>query len=238
MTPAAGYTSTAEDLGRFAAWQFRLLRTGQQEVLNASTLREMQRVQFVDPGWKDMRGLGFEVARKGDQTFVGHDGDCPGYHSILWLRPTTETAVVLTMTGERPGGDAVAVFDVLDKRRPWQFKPPLPANEADLESYAGRYSAQPWKSELAIVPWAQGLALLWLPSTDPAEDVVILKAKGGDLFRRVRPDGSEADEVRFERDKSGHVYRFMQFSDPHYRIGDLPAGDSAAAAVRPARSAR
>src|SRR5258705_13726578 len=83
MTPAAGYASTAEDLGRFAAWQFRLLRTGHREVLNASTLREMQRVQFVDPGWKEMRGLGFEVIRKDDQTFVGHDGDCPDDHTIL-----------------------------------------------------------------------------------------------------------------------------------------------------------
>jgi len=49
MTPAAGYTSTVEDLGQFAAWNFRVLRTEQQEVLKASTLREMQRVQFVDP---------------------------------------------------------------------------------------------------------------------------------------------------------------------------------------------
>jgi len=85
MTPAAGYTSTAEDLGQFAAWQFRLLRTNHREVLKASTLREMQRVQFMDPGWKDTRGLGFDVMRKSDQTYVGHDGDCPGYHSILWL---------------------------------------------------------------------------------------------------------------------------------------------------------
>jgi len=159
--------------------------------------------------------------RKSDQTYVGHDGDCPGYHSILSLRPATETAVVLMMTGERPGADAAAVFDILDKRQAWKFKPPSAARNVDLESYAGRYSAQPSKSELAIVPWAQGLALLWLPSTNPAEDVAILKAKGGDLFRRIRSDGSEADEVRFERDESGHVQRFIEFSNPHDRIGLL-----------------
>jgi hypothetical protein len=220
MTPSAGYTSTSEDLGRFAAWQFRLLRTNHREVLKASTLREMQCVQFIDPGWKDMRGLGFDVMRKSDQTYVGHDGDCPGYHSILSLRPATETAVVLIMTGERPGADAAAIFDILDKRQAWKFKPPSPAKDVDLESYAGRYSAQPWKSELAIVPWAQGLALLWLPSANPAGDVEILKTKGGDLFRRIRSDGSEADEVRFERDKSGHVHRFIEFSNPHDRIAD------------------
>jgi hypothetical protein len=173
-----------------------------------------------------MRGLGFEVMRKDDQTFVGHDGDCPGYHSILWLRPATETAVVLIMTGERPRADAAAVFEILDKRQAWHFKPPSAAHDIDLESYTGRYSAQPWRSELAIVPWAEGLALLWLPSTNPAEDVEILKAKGGGRFRRIRTDGSEADEVRFERDRSGRVYRFVQFNNPHDRIDDLPPGNS------------
>jgi hypothetical protein len=76
------------------------------------------------------------------------------------------------------------------------------------------------------VPWAEGLALLWLPSTNPAEDVEILKAKGGDRFRRIRTDGSEADEVHFERDRSGRVYRFVQFNNPHDRIDDLPPGNS------------
>jgi CubicO group peptidase (beta-lactamase class C family) len=226
MTPAAGYTSTAEDLGRFAAWQFRLLRTNRPEVLKASTLREMQRVQFVDPEWKVMRGLGFDVNRKGDQTYVGHDGDCPGYHSILSLRPATETAVVLITTGERPGAYAFAVFDILDKRRTWTFQPPAPAKDVDLESYAGRYSAQPWHSEIVIVPWGGGLAALWLPSTNPAQEVQILKPKGGDVFRRLRADGSEADEVRFERDKSGHVYRFVEFSNPHDRLAGISPRES------------
>jgi hypothetical protein len=66
---------------------------------------------------------------------------------------------------------------------------------------------------------------LWLPSTGPAQDVVILKARGGDLFRRARADGSEADEVRFERDKAGNVYRFIQFSNLHDdRIGGSTRG--------------
>jgi hypothetical protein len=74
-----------------------------------------------------------------------------------------------------------------------------------------------------IVPWAGGLAVLRLPSSNPAEDVVILKAEGSDAFRRIRDDGSEADEVRFERDKSGHVSRFIEYSNPHSRVGVLPA---------------
>jgi hypothetical protein len=146
-TPAVGYTSTVEDLGRFAARQFRLLRTNQPEVLKASTLREMQRVQFIDPGWKDTWGLGFEMKRKGDQTYVGHDGSCPGYKSILSLRPSTETGVVVMLTGmEDVIPHAAAVFGILDKRKTWDFKPPAPAKDVDLEAFSGRYSGQPWTS--------------------------------------------------------------------------------------------
>ncbi len=228
VTPAAGYTSTVEDLGRFAAWQFRLLRTGEPEVLKASTLREMQRVQFTDPDWKTTWGLGFTVRRKGDQTYVGHGGDCPGYHSILVMRPATETAVVAMLTGaEHPGAYALAVFDLLDKRKHWDFKAPAPAKDIDLEAYAGRYSEQPWGAEIAIVPWAGGLAVVSLPSANPAEELTILKAKGGDVFRRVREDGSEADEIRFERDTSGRISAYVQFSNRHSRVGSIPPGPGA-----------
>lgn len=223
LTPATGYTSTVDDLGLFAAWQFRLLRTNDSEVLMASTLREMQRVQFVDPASKDMRGLGFEVVRRGEQSYVRHEGDCPGYHSILMLRPATETAVVLITTGERPGAYACGVFDILDKRQAEKSEAPCLPGDVDLGSYAGRYTAQPWHSEVVVVPWGGALAVLWLPTADLAEDIDILRAKGGDLFRRIRSDGSEADEVRFERDPKGRVCRFVQFSNPHERVAGMPS---------------
>ena len=47
-----------------------------------------------------------------------------------------------------------------------------------------------------MLPWAGGLALLSLPTTDPAGDIEFLKPKGGDVFRRVRKDGSEAEEIQ------------------------------------------
>jgi CubicO group peptidase (beta-lactamase class C family) len=78
LTPAAGYTSTVVDLAKFASWNFRLLRTESPELLRSSTLREMQRLQYMDPDWKISWGLGFEIERLADHTYIGHGGNCPG----------------------------------------------------------------------------------------------------------------------------------------------------------------
>ena len=223
ITPAAGYTSTALDLARFAEWQFRLMRNGKAEVLKAATLREMQRVQFVDPDWKTMRGLGFNVSHIGDHTYVGHGGDCPGYHTAIALRPADETAVVVMETGaEPPSAWARAVFGVLDRRHGFAFREP--ARGMRLEDYTGRFSAQPWGNELIVAPWAGGLVLLSLPAANPAEAMEFLKPKGNDAFRVVRADGSEAEEVRFERGADGKVARFVVFSNPREKVADLPPG--------------
>jgi len=79
ITPAAGFTSSVNDLAKFASWQFRLLEDGGEEILRANTLREMHRVHYVDPDWEVTWGLGFAVRRADDTTVVGHDGSCPGY---------------------------------------------------------------------------------------------------------------------------------------------------------------
>ena len=90
----------------------------------------------------------------------------------------------------------------------------------DLEAFVGHYSRQPWGSEEVIVPWAGGLALLGLPADKPGEDMAFLKPKGGDVFRRVRDDGSEAEEFQFQRDASGKVSGYMHFSNPTMRVSE------------------
>lgn len=236
IAPAAGFTSTVEDLARFAAWQFRLLKSEKPELLRASTLREMQRVQFMDPDWQTSWGLGFSVSRSGGQTYVGHNGSCPGYETQLRLHPTSETAVILMENApERTTEHANGVFALMQKRESYAFKAPEPAKDVVLDAYAGRYSAQPFGSEILVAPWAGGLASLRLPSRTPGEDLVILKPKGGDVFRRVRQDGSEAEEVIFERDAAGKVVRFVQFSNPRTLIPEV-AEKVEPAPTRPGRS--
>ncbi len=94
IAPAMGFASTVEDLAKFASWQFRLLETGRHEILEANTLREMQRVHYVDPGWETSRGLGFSVSRRDEKTFVGHGGSCPGHRSNLQMQMDEKIATI------------------------------------------------------------------------------------------------------------------------------------------------
>jgi hypothetical protein len=54
----------------------------------------------------------------------------------------------------------------------------------------------------------------------------LLKPRGGDVFRRVREDGSEAEEIRFQRDGSGKVTGFMHFSNSTPRVAPLEPSTS------------
>ena len=95
IAPAAGFASTVPDLASFASWQFRLLGNDTREILRSSTLREMQRVQWMDPDWETTRGLGFGTWKSDGHVFVGHSGGCPGYYSQFLCVPKHKLGVIV-----------------------------------------------------------------------------------------------------------------------------------------------
>ena len=212
IAPAAGFASNVEDLARFASWQFRLLAKGGFEVLKASTLREMQRVQWMDPDWKTSWGFGFVVSRQDGKTFVGHEGSCPGFRTALVLVPADSTAGVamINAMGVDPGAFASQAIRILGdavrkiKDAPGAAKPPDPA----LAKCAGLYRSA-W-GESAVVVWDDGLAMLDLPSANPLEAMDKLKPVEGLRFRRVRADGELGEEVVFEAGRDGRIIRSKQ----------------------------
>jgi hypothetical protein len=135
------------------------------------------------------------------------------------MRNEDQTGViVMDNSSEEVTPFVAGVFSILDKRKGYSFKDPKPAEGVKLEEYAGRYSEQPWGSEAVIVPWAGGLAYLTLPNEHPADAIELWKPKGGDIFRVIRKDGSEAEEIRFVRDAAGKVTSFVHFSNPTMRM--------------------
>jgi len=214
---AAGFSSNVEDLARFASWQFRLLNNGGTEIIKSSTLKEMHRVQWVDPDWKTYWGLGFAISQQEGITMVGHGGSCPGYRTTLQLDTKQKMGytVMINAGGESPELFAKEIREIFSK---------IPViktgkkDSASLDQYAGTYSAQPWGSERVITPWYGNLVLLNLPNDNPDETMMLLQHVSGDSFKRVRKDKTLAEEVRFERDSSGKVVRLVQHSNYSNRI--------------------
>jgi CubicO group peptidase (beta-lactamase class C family) len=209
MQAAVGYTSTVEDLARFASWQFRLLNNGGKEILKASTLKDMHRVHWVDPDWKVHWGLGFLVFQQNGKTLTGHSGNCPGYRSTLVLDPEEKLGfVVLINTMENPWLYANQIRNIVLKgAKEAKHK----SNGINLDEYTGVYNAQPMGSEKKVLPWYGHLAILNLPSENPLEDMILLQHVSGDVFRRIRREDTLGEEVRFERDeKTGKITRMWK----------------------------
>lgn len=217
ITAAAGFSSTVEDLGKFASWQFRLLEKGGTELINSSTLKEMHRVQWIDPDWTTSWGLGFSVSKQGNTTLVGHGGSCPGYRSTLQLDPKEKMAysVMINAGGESPEFFAKEIREVLSKIP--KEKQPLKAG-VDLNKFAGTYSAQPWGSEEIVTPWYGDLAILAVPSTNPDEAMTLLRHIEGNTFKRVRSDKTLGEEIVFETDATGKVTRMRRHSNYDVKI--------------------
>jgi len=208
ITPAAGFASTALDLASFAAWQFRLLGGQSDEVLQANTLREMQRVQWMDWDWSIARGLAFGVYRIGNRTLTGHAGDCPGFNTRIYLDPVSRYAVI-TMANRNNvnvDGYAARIFDILEaKGTPQAQTGAKDAAAIDLEPYIGSYDNRPWGGEDMVIRWQDGLAMLNLPSMDPLGGLVRLRHIEGDRFHTVRSDDQDGHEVSFRRNAAGVV---------------------------------
>jgi len=209
---AAGYSSTVDDLAQFASWQFRLLSHGGKEILTAASLKDMQRVHWVDPDWKVHWGLGFVVFQHGGKTLAGHWGACPGYRSLLIVEPKEKLAfIVLINAMENPWRYASQMRSILLKGE--KEKKARKTNH-NLEQYTGTYNAQPWGSEKKVLSWYGNLAILDLPSANPLEDMTLLQHVSGDTFRRIRRDEALGEEFVFERDeKTGKVTKMWSHSN-------------------------
>jgi CubicO group peptidase (beta-lactamase class C family) len=210
IAPAAGYSSNVIDLAHFASWQLRLLNGSSKEILRPSTLKEMQRVQWVDPDGKTMWGLGFAVFKQNETGYIGHGGSCPGYRTALILSPKSKTAIAMMINaqGTNPEKYIAGIFEILKKAKD---AADTTTNKIDLDAYAGNYDGYAWGGETVVLPWKGKLAVFGVPTISPADDIQLYTYTSKDTFRRVRKDDdSLGEELRFERDASGKVVRFVR----------------------------
>jgi hypothetical protein len=71
----------------------------------------------------------------------------------------------------------------------------------------------PWGGEVAVIPWKGGLAMLFLPTDDPVNDLLELKHVRDHTFRRIRKDKALGEEIRFDLGPDGRATRMWQHSN-------------------------
>ena len=219
ITAAAGFTSSVNDLAKFASWQFQLLEDGDEDVLSANTLREMQRVHWVDPDWETTWGIGFSVRREDDTTIVGHGGGCPGYITQFLMAPKHKlAAIVLTNAGDGPAGRTA--MNILKTIEPALEAATTPAEEAspDFSMYEGNYESRPWGGEVAIRQWGDQLVVIDIPRDDLEEAMIKLEHDGDHTFTRLTDNGDRREPWVFEPGSGGKTERIYRHSSYLNRI--------------------
>ena len=205
IAPAAGFTSTVNDLAKFASWNFRTLAGDGGGVLDPNTLREMHQVQWVDPDWQTTWGLGFVVFENEGTAVVGHGGACPGYITNLSMVPKHKFAViVLTNAADGPARTvAIGISKTVGAALKKAMTPPKDEPKLDLAKYEGRYGGDIWGGERVIRAWGNQLASIGLPS----DELTVVKAQQveGDVFVRLTDDSEERERWYFQLDDTGRV---------------------------------
>jgi Beta-lactamase len=195
--------------------QFRDGPPAGSQILRGSTLREMQRVHWLEPDWEAGWGLGFRIARTRGKTYVGHGGSLRGYRTIVHLCPADRLGVIV-LTNADDGNPALYA----DKAFQW-VAPALLASVAPpastgvppgWERYAGRYRS-PW-NDVQVLPVEGRLALIDPSLPDPMLTVTWLHPVSAHTFRGETKNGfgSTGEPVIFEVGDDGTVTRL--------RVGD------------------
>ena len=143
--------STVADLARWMSFQFRTggpERNGTQ-VLAGSTLAEMHRPQFMEPGWESGHCLPWSAARKGDQVFLGHGGGIYGFLTQTWFCPQSKLGLIWLTNGDGHTANAAITNRIIQTvaqaeaklQKPPTFSIPVPTPES-WRDFLGAYASQ------------------------------------------------------------------------------------------------
>jgi CubicO group peptidase (beta-lactamase class C family) len=209
ITPAANMSSTAADLARYAMLQMRESGKGGAQILKASTLREMQRVHWLEADWKNAWGLGFAVRRLGERSVFGHGGAVAGYRTQITVCPAEKVAVVVMTNADdgRPGRFVAKAFEWVAPAIVKAFEPEKKPDRALKEwaNYVGVYRSL-WGDTQVMIH--EGHLVMFDPTVDnPRDEMYRLTPEGPHTFRLNILDGEGGELVVFEPGPDGKAVR-------------------------------
>jgi CubicO group peptidase (beta-lactamase class C family) len=215
IAPAAGFSSTVEDLARYVALQFRDGPAGGSQIVKGSTLREMQRVHWLMPDWKSGRGLGWQIIHREDGDLVGHGGWVAGYQTAVYFRPRDKLAVIALTNADDGLPYPGAPESVVDRAFKWigpalartADPTPTPKPNPQWQKYVGKYRS-PWADSQVLIYQGQ-LVLIDPTAADPLSGLSTLVEIAPHTFRIEDgpPFGPHGERVVFELGADGKVSR-------------------------------
>jgi D-alanyl-D-alanine carboxypeptidase len=209
IAPSANMTSCVEDLAKFAMLQLRDGPRRGQQVLCGSSLREMQRVHWLNPDWSAGRGLGFYVWRLNGKTLAGHGGALQGYRTDFQVCPEDKAAVIVLTNAD----DGMPLL-YMEKAFKW-VAPAIVATaapkakaataHADWQRYLGKYR-NVWGDTQVMVRGGE-LTLIDPSQPDPLAATARLVPVDEHTFRIESKEnfGSDGELAVFQVDEAGHV---------------------------------
>lgn len=215
LTPAANISSTVADLAKFASLQFRNGNAAGNQILKGSTLREMQRVHWLQPSWNSGWGLGFSTWQRDGKTFIGHGGWVAGYRTQLLICPENKIAVIVMSNAEdgSPSFFANKIFDIIAPAIKKAVAPPseIAKSNPAWQIYLGKYSdPTDWEYEVMILN--DRLVLYgydYPPEENPKSGIIDLTPVHGHTFRMTGENG-DGELLIFEMGPDAKVARIKK----------------------------
>ena len=212
IAPAGNLSSTVEDLARYVAFHLGDGMVAGKRLLKRSTLREMQRVHWLQPDWKSGWGIGFAISRAGDRTTVGHLGALGGYRSQISFSPEERIGVIVLINAD-DGNPEFYVKQIYAWLAPAIKKAatPMPGvvqPDPEWSKFVGTYR-DPW-GDYEVLMLKGELVMIDPTVDDPKESLLKLIPAGKNTFKVVAETFNYAEIgefVVFEPGPDGNAAR-------------------------------
>ena len=203
MAAATGITSDVEDMAKFMSAQFRRGPRGGAQIVSSGSWREMLRVRSVEENWNSGTGLGFDVKRVKDKTYIGHGGGYPGNttQTLIQLDDKVGVIVLTNANDSNPEDIAQQLMATVGQAtaKAAMAKPVSVAWDSAWERFAGLYRGPFGDQQVVLL---NGKLVIITPNGPNVDDPVTLEPLGSGRFRFVAPTGGGAvgEVVRFDEE--------------------------------------
>lgn len=222
ITPAANLSSTVEDLGRYISFHLSDGKVGKNTVLKSSTLREMHRIHWLYPSWKQGWGLGIRIYRDGERTLCGHGGSVSGYRTKILFAPAEKVGVICLTNSEDADpytwGDQM--MRMMAPTLASVCAPPLSRFKADSswKKYTGTFHNS-W-GEVHVLFHKDDLVLMDPSYENPFDSLMKLIPVAKDVFRMEGEDGqmSIGEKAVFDMGRDGKPKSLRIGATYHYPV--------------------